>query len=263
MSHTSTIDPGAASGARWDVLRHPLHERWLDGTLTGGELQAYASEHDHVVAALAAACRLAAERAGEAAVGATGSGRAAARMVGDGLARRLALLAWEARDQIDRWRAFARTSGWRGFSAWHYAEEPIGETVACARVLAGTPERTLAEHLAVLATLATPRPRQIVALREALVTRHGFAAGEGLAWFRHEVVLAADLADLARDGLAAELERGADAAALARLAESAQRAHWALLDGLEASVAYQLTPTTTGEPVAAAARAEELACPSC
>ncbi len=36
----------------WDLLRHPFYIRWTEGTLTQAELQDYAGQYAHVVAAL-------------------------------------------------------------------------------------------------------------------------------------------------------------------------------------------------------------------
>src|SRR5262249_36164656 len=93
------------------VLEHPFCSRWAAGELRPEELAAYASEYDHAAAAVAAAAARAAE-----------------------LDPRFATAAAEERRQLGCWREFSRAVGWGGMAAWRYAEEPLPETVECARV---------------------------------------------------------------------------------------------------------------------------------
>jgi pyrroloquinoline quinone (PQQ) biosynthesis protein C len=186
---------------------------------------------------------------------ATAARRAAAGA--DGLlGEQLARHAEEARAHVELWRRFAHGVGWGCGSAWHYGEDPLAETVACARAWAGNPDRSLAAHLVTLYAVESVQPRVAQLALDGLRAHYGVADGPATAWFRARIA-AGDRAGLVRAGLAGLLRGGDDddaADALLRQAEAAHRAHWELLDGLErvAGSPYQAVQppsTRSTEPV--------------
>jgi pyrroloquinoline quinone (PQQ) biosynthesis protein C len=196
----------------WSIDRHPLQQRWLSGALGAGQLQAFAGERYHAVLAVADAARRAAAQA-------------------DGLlGEELTRYADEQEDCLDLWCEFAAATGW-GRSAWYFGEDPLPETVACARAWTGQ-QRSLAEHLVTLYAIELMREQVAAHELEAVRDRYCFAA-PATRYFRHHATRAATDAALLQAGLTSllPLERPH---ALVRRAELAHRAYRALLDGVHA-----------------------------
>jgi pyrroloquinoline quinone (PQQ) biosynthesis protein C len=198
-------------GRTLDPTRHPFHRRFAAGELDGATLALYASEYDHLVVAVRDAWRYVARAAPSD-------------------------LRWEARvraeaqaAQLERWRRFAGACGWGPGTAWHYGEEPLASTVACAAAWAGDGRRPLGAHLVVLHAV------------EGAESRVGRALGTGLPsshWLVHDVRVEYFRLGAARGPhhLAAMLRSlaGEDPFALLAAARRAHVAHWSFLDGLEA-----------------------------
>jgi pyrroloquinoline quinone (PQQ) biosynthesis protein C len=130
--------------------RHPFQRRWRAGELSGAELQAFAGEHHHCVVALA------------------GAARRAARLTDGLLAEQLSRYAEDQEDYVDLWCEFAVAAGWSR-SSWYFAEDPLPQTVACARAWSGE-SRSLPQHLitlfAIESILADTARGQLKALSE-------------------------------------------------------------------------------------------------
>jgi pyrroloquinoline quinone (PQQ) biosynthesis protein C len=196
----------------WSFERHPLQQRWLSGALGVGELQAFAGERHHAVLAVADAARRAAAQA-------------------DGLlGEELRRYADDQEHSLDLWCEFAAATGW-GRSAWYFGEDPLPETVACARAWTSH-ERPLAEHLSTLYAIESMRGQVAARELQALRDRYSFARAT-TRYFRRNATRAATDAALLQAALSSllPLERPR---ALVRRAELAYRAYWALLDGVHA-----------------------------
>lgn len=202
---------------RWDVLRHPFSIRWSAGELGRRDLALYASEYDHAVVALASASRRAADRA--------------ATALDAGLAADLWAYADKAERHIALWRSFARGAGWCAGTAWCYAEDPLIETVDCARAWAGDEDRTLAEHLICLYAIELAQPRLAELELAGLRAHYGFDEGPATEYFRVRAASDGEYATLARLALR-RLPKPQDPFQVLRTASTACRAHWLLLNGL-------------------------------
>lgn len=192
--------------SRWDVLQHPFYQRWSAGTLTRDELAFYAGEYRHAVAALAQACRAAADCA-------------------DADARpALSRHAAEERSHLELWDRFAAAvEGETG-------RAPLPETAECSR--AWTAGSDLLENLAVMYAVESAQPAISRTKLDGLVERYGFAEGPATAYFALHAELDRDHAAHSRALIAERLDE-ADADRLAAAAEGALRANWLLLDGIE------------------------------
>jgi pyrroloquinoline quinone (PQQ) biosynthesis protein C len=121
--------------------------RWFDGTLTTGDLQLFAGEHYHALLALERAARHGA-------------------VLADGLlAEQLVRYADEQEEAVELWCEFAVATGWGG-SGWYFGEDPLPQTVDCARVLSGAGDRRpLVVHLATIcafeSAMAELAPQQL------------------------------------------------------------------------------------------------------
>jgi pyrroloquinoline quinone (PQQ) biosynthesis protein C len=141
---------------RWSFERHPFMQRWLCGTLTAADLQLFAGEHYHALLALERAARHGAALA-------------------DGLlAEHLARYADQQEEAVDLWCEFAAATGW-GQSGWYFGQDPLPQTVACARRLSGAGEgRPLVLHLATICAFESATAELAPLQLDALVLSYGF-----------------------------------------------------------------------------------------
>lgn len=183
---------------RWDTLRHPFYRRWERGELRADELALYSGQYRHAVVALAGLAALGGE---------TEHAR-------------------EERAHIALWDDFVAACGGE-------ASDPLPETAEFTAVLeAASPGP---ESDAVLYALEASQPPVSRTKLEGLIGHYGFAADDpGAAYFRVHAVLDEEHAAQAAERLADA--NGDSPAALAR-AESALRANWELLDGVERALA--------------------------
>jgi pyrroloquinoline quinone (PQQ) biosynthesis protein C len=130
--------------------------RWLDGTLTTGDLQLFAGEHYHALLAL--------ERAA----------RHGAALTDGLLAEQLAGYADEQEDAVELWCEFAVATGWGG-SGWYFGQDPLPQTVDCAQLLSGTGDRrSLVPHLATICAFESAMAELAPLQLDALVLCYGF-----------------------------------------------------------------------------------------
>jgi pyrroloquinoline-quinone synthase len=183
---------------RWNVLRHPFYVRWEEGDLTRAELQTYAAQYRHAVAAVAQASRNATTLADD--------GHAAEEAV-----------------HVTLWDAWATSLG--GEPA-----EPCTETAAC--VDAWAPSDALAAT-AVLYAIESAQPAIAQTKLRGLVDHYGYRADSpAVSYFRVHSTRDHDHAERAREILG-EQAADADEDRLVAAAEGALRANWDLLDGVE------------------------------
>jgi pyrroloquinoline quinone (PQQ) biosynthesis protein C len=184
---------------------HPFMQRWFAGDLRSADLQAFASEHYHVICALDRAARLAAAES-------------------DGLlAAELLRYADQCRESVGPWCEFAAATGWG--AAWYFGEDPLPETVACADAIVGE-EQSLERHLVTIhaleSELAELAPRQLEALG------HGYGFDEPAThYFGWRAELSAGAAAIAEAALA-----GLGAAPDPVHARQVRRSYLGLLDGI-------------------------------
>jgi pyrroloquinoline quinone (PQQ) biosynthesis protein C len=208
--------------ALWDVRRHPFHERWSAGALTPPELQTYASEHHHLVLAVADVSR-----------------RAAA--LAEGLLRdELSRHADEREQEVELWCRFAVATGWSRACGWFYAADPLPRTESCARAWVGDEERSLAGHLVTMYALETVQAEVARPQLGALLGRYGFADDGCTLYFSRRLRGDAGPAGLLEAAVTGLLPV-TDPFTLLRQAECSYRAYWELLDGIERHLSAQLT----------------------
>lgn len=216
---------------RWTAARHPLYERWAAGALGAEDLQTYAAEHHHLVAALARVAQ-----------------RAAA--LADGLlAEQLARHADERERDIERWCRFALATGWDPGAAWYYAADPLPETEAAVRTWSGDGERTLAEHLLTLYALETAQSDVARPALDALLGHYPELATATGRYFELRLQGDDGPAGLLQAALTGQLPV-ADPCALVGVAERAYRAHWELVDGLNRALTASADAPPWREPSA-------------
>lgn len=197
----------------WTARRHPLYERWAQGRLSDGELQLYASEHHHVVVAVADVAGRAADRA-------------------EGLLHAaLSDYARECEADVGRWCRFARATGWGPGSAWYYAADPAPETEAAVAEWVGGPSRSLAEHLVTAYALEAAQADVARPALDGLLGRRGCAAADATRYFELRLDGGEGPAAVVEAALGGLLPV-ADPYALLRRAERTLRAYWELLDGV-------------------------------
>ena len=189
---------------RWNVLNHPFYERWSKGELTLDELGRYSGQYRHAVEAIATMSASAAEAAPERA----------------GLAEH----ADEEASHLRLWDGFVGAVD----GSTDAAANP--ETAEC--VEAWTADDGLLETLARLYAVESGQPEISRTKREGLASFYGIRNGSGTAYFRVHETRDAEHAAQARE-LIAELAGPGDEDAIVEAAESAMRANWRLLDGVE------------------------------
>ena len=141
---------------RWSFERHPFMQRWFDGALSAADLQAFAGEHYHALLAL--------ERAA----------RSSAALADGLLAEQLTRYADEQADAVAGWCEFAVATGW-GASGWYFGEDPLPQTIDCARLLSGVCEdRSLVLHLATICAFESATAELAQLQLDALVLCYGF-----------------------------------------------------------------------------------------
>ena len=192
------------SRSRWNVLDHPFYTRWSKGELTLEELGRYSGQYRHAVEAIAAMSASAAEAAPHRAD--------------------LAQHAEEEAQHVRLWDGFVGAVG--GSSD---AEASV-ETTEC--VEAWTADDGVLATLARLYAIESGQPEISRTKREGLSAFYGIDHGAGTAYFRVHETLDSEHAAQARE-LISELAQPGDEDAIVAAAESAMRANWRLLDGVE------------------------------
>jgi pyrroloquinoline-quinone synthase len=195
-----------------DVLKHPFYERWSAGELSRPELARYAGEYRHAVVALAAASRGAADTVDAAQEPA--------------LADALREHAREEESHVGLWDDFM------GALDANRPCQPNPETLACAEVWAGQPERPLLDSLVTLYTIESAQPAISATKRAGLATHYALGAGAGTAYFELHERLDLEHAAHAKAIICARLSDGQEERLLSQAA-SVLSANWQLLDGVE------------------------------
>ena len=108
----------AELGEAWGPAQHPFMRRWRAGEVSAAELGVFAAEHYQALVALADAAAQ------------------AARLADGLLADQLERYATGQERAVELWLRFAAATGWGG-SAWHFGEDPLPETIACASAWRG------------------------------------------------------------------------------------------------------------------------------
>jgi pyrroloquinoline quinone (PQQ) biosynthesis protein C len=202
--------------AEWDLQGHEFFKRWTGGALDRRELQVYASEFYVALMAVATVTRRAAHLA-------------------DGmLAEALAGYSEAKVKEIHLWWEFARGTGWCHSEAWCFAEDPLPETVSCARSWIGRKSRPLAEHLTTLIVIERTEPEFSRMMLDGL-REHGIRPSSA-AYFITRERRHADDAVFLKNGLIALFAAGMTSESLALHAEAVYRGYWGLLDGVAAPV---------------------------
>lgn len=200
-------------GAEWDLLEHEFFKRWSAGVLDRRELQVYTSEFYVALMALPTVTRRAAHLA-------------------DGiLAEALGRYAEAKVKEIHLWWEFARGTGWCHSEAWCFAEDPLPETVSCARFWIGRKSRSLAEHLTTLLVIERTEPQLSRVMLDGL-RDNGIALPSAAAYFITRRRQNADDAAFLKNGLIALFAAGETLESLTLHAEAVYRRYWDLLDGV-------------------------------
>jgi pyrroloquinoline-quinone synthase len=187
-----------AAQEQWNVLRHPFYVRWEQGDLSRQELQTYAGQYRHAVAAVAAASRTAEPLARD--------GHAA-----------------EEAAHVTLWDAWATSLG-------ADIAEPSPETAGCAAAWA--PADPLAAT-AVLYAVESAQPAIAETKLRGLVEHYGYRTDSpATSYFRIHAERDHEHAARAHEILV-EQAGDDDADRLVAAAEGALRANWELLDGVE------------------------------
>jgi pyrroloquinoline-quinone synthase len=192
---------------RWDVLRHPFYRRWSEGKLSREELSFYAGEYRHAVAALADCI--------------DGAARSAAPAERSQLEEH----AGEEAEHVALWDAFASSVG------ADTGRSPRRETLEC--VEAWTAGEDLLERLTVAYAIESAQPAIAATKLSGLLERYGFEEGPATEYFSLHAQLDSDHAAQSRDLIESAAPSPADEDRLVAAAESALRANWTLLDGVE------------------------------
>lgn len=190
--------------SRWNVLEHPFYTRWSRGELTLEELGRYSGQYRHAVEAIAAM---------------SASVAAAAPERGE-----LAQHAAEEASHVRLWDGFVGAVGGAAEAP------PNAETSEC--VGAWTAEDGVLATLARLYAIESGQPEISRTKRDGLKSFYGIEDGAGTAYFRVHETLDSEHAAQARE-LIEELVRPGDEDEIVAAAESAMRANWRLLDGVE------------------------------
>jgi pyrroloquinoline-quinone synthase len=193
--------------ARWDVLQHPFYLRWTAGELSREELAGYAGQYRHATEAIAQLSQQAAAAAPEA--------------ERDELLRHAA----EEGDHVALWDLFVDAVG------GEVGAEPTPETEDC--VAAWTAEDDLLCSLVRLYAIESGQPEISRVKREGLADHYGVEDGDGNAYFLVHEHLDVEHAEAGQQLIERYLD-GDDGDGLVDAAESAFRANWRLLDGVDA-----------------------------
>jgi pyrroloquinoline quinone (PQQ) biosynthesis protein C len=194
----------------WSPGEHPLMRRWRAGELSAVALGTFAAEHYQAVVALADA------------------GARAARLADGLLADQLERYAAGQERAVELWLGFAAAVGCGG-AAWHFGEDPLPETVACATAWRAD-EASLAEQLITIWAVQSVLAPLSQMLDEALRTHYGMP-GDATHYFARRARRGPDDAALAQAGLTSLLPVAAPLALVCR-AELACRSYLELLDGV-------------------------------
>ncbi|MFL5864921.1 MAG: hypothetical protein ACJ780_29860 [Solirubrobacteraceae bacterium] len=195
----------------WSLRRHPFLQRWLRGGLADGALQAYAAEHYHAIVSLI-------EVAGR------------ARRQADGLlAEQLARYDADQQRCLDLWLEFAAATGWTGMG-WYFAEDPLPETVACARSWSSKAHSLAGDLVTIWAVESALAPLAAGQL-DALSGRYGFDAGS-TRYFAQRARQGPEAAAMARAALTSLLPVTSPLELVCH-AELTYRSYLELLDGVE------------------------------
>jgi pyrroloquinoline-quinone synthase len=202
---SSTIwDRIEESRSRWNVLEHPFYVRWTQGELSRDELARYSGQYRHAVEAIATMSSAAAADAPE---------RDDLRGHAD-----------EEAAHVEVWDGFVDAVGGDPAAA------PTAETAECVREW--TASDGLLATLARLYAVESGQPEISSVKRHGLVELYGVADGPGTEYFRVHEGRDTDHAAEVR-GLIAERVAPGDEDAVVAAAESAFRANWRLLDGVD------------------------------
>jgi pyrroloquinoline-quinone synthase len=191
---------------RWNVLEHPFYQRWSEGALTREELADYAGQYRYAVEAIAT-------------MTATVSADQPDRL-------ELRSHAREEAAHVELWDGFVDAIGGETGAA------PTTETEEC--VAAWTADDGVLPTLARLYAIESGQPEIARVKRAGLTERYGVADGSGTAYFAIHETRDSEHAAESRQ-LLEELAGSADEDGLVGAAESAFRANWRLLDGVERS----------------------------
>ena len=193
------------SRAEHNVLQHPFYQRWSAGELSADELARYAGQYRHATEAIARLCDEAAEAAPE--------------PHREELARHAA----EEEEHVGLWDSFIEAAG------GEIGAEPTPETTECIRAWTA-PEGYLAS-LARLYAIESGQPEIARIKREGLARFYGINGGKGGEYFqvheRDDVAHAEESRSLIEEAMGPE-----DEDLVVEAAESAFRANWRLLDGV-------------------------------
>jgi len=191
------IERIAQARDRWNVLRHPFYTRWEQGELTREELQTYAGQYRHAVAAVATAARTAASP------GDTHAAEEAAHV-----------MLWDA------WAASLDADG----------AAPSPETEEC--VDAWSPDDALTAT-AVLYAVESAQPAIAETKLDGLIEHYGYRPDSpALSYFQVHAELDNEHAARAA-AILRERAEPVDEDRLVAAAEHALEANWTLLDGVE------------------------------
>src|SRR4051794_16311511 len=178
----------------WNVLHHPFYARWSRGELTRDELARYAGQYRHAVVALA-----------------------------EGAQRARSAHAAEERAQVALWDEFLESGGGAATA------EPLPETAECAAAWSGEEADELAS---VAALFAIEAAQPAISETKRIGLERFYACAETRYFDVHAEVdhhhAAEGRAELEARAVAEDTPR------LVAAAETALRANWRLLDGLEA-----------------------------
>jgi pyrroloquinoline-quinone synthase len=202
---TTVWDRIEEARARWNVLEHPFYDRWSAGGLSREELARYAGQYRHAVAAIAETSATLAEAEPE--------------------RTELRSHAFEEAAHVELWDGFVEAVGGSP------EDEANPETAEC--VADWTAGEDSLGALARLYAIESGQPEISRIKRFGLVESYGVTEGPATAYFRVHEMRDAEHAAASRE-LIEELASDTDEDAVVGAAESAFRANWRLLDGVEA-----------------------------
>ncbi len=192
--------------ARWNVLEHPFYQRWSAGELSREELADYSGQYRHATAAIA---RLSASVAESAPA-----------------AERADLLRHAAEEEahIALWDGFVEAVGGK------VAAVPTAETKECVDAWTAADGRVV--QLVRLYAIESGQPAISQTKREGLAAHYGVDDGPGNEYFRVHETADVDHAAEGRSLIESHLA-DTDADQLVEAAETAFKANWRLLDGVQ------------------------------